>query len=93
MPIPLHCEPRPVSSSSLAVGLNDRRTAQGTNTHELFVRNTVTKLVIYPVTLCVMFTPAKLQAVTFVVGGRDANLHSITTIERLGLLLIRGVRP
>ena len=70
MPINFHCEPRPVSRASLAANLNARRTSQGSNTHELCVRNTVTKLVIYPVTLCIMFTSGKLHAVTFAVGVR-----------------------
>ena len=79
-PIPLHCEPRPVSRASLA-----RRTG---HTHDLCVRNTVTRLVIYPVTLCIMFTSGKFHAVTFAVGARGASLYPITTIKGLGLLLI-----
>jgi hypothetical protein len=53
MPIPVYCEPRPVTRASLAVGLSSRRTGQGINTHDLCVRSIVTRLVIYPVTLCI----------------------------------------
>jgi hypothetical protein len=56
MPIPLHCQLRPASRASLAAGLNGPSIEQGTSTYDLYVRNTVTTLVIYPVTLCIMFT-------------------------------------
>jgi len=88
MPIPLQCEPRPVPRAILAVSLNDRCTTQGSNTHDLCVRITATRLAVYPVTLCIMFTSGKLHAVTFAVGVQGASLHPSTTIKRLGLLLM-----
>ena len=73
----------------LAVGLNARRTGQGTNTYELCVRNIVTRLVNYPVTLCILEQfCCKLHAVIFAVGARGARLHPSTAIKRLGIQLL-----
>ena len=58
MPIPVHCELRPLSRASLAVGLIAWHKRQGTNTHDLCGRSIVTRLVIYPVTLCMICTAA-----------------------------------
>jgi len=58
MPVHVHCELRPVSRASLAVGLNTWHTRQGTNTHDLCGRSIVTRLVIYPVILCMMCNSA-----------------------------------
>ena len=55
MPMRLHCEPRPVSRASLAVGFDAGRTGQCTNKHDLCVSNAV---FIYPLTLCKMLTSA-----------------------------------
>jgi len=74
---------------SLAVGLKVRGTGQGTNTYELCVRNIVTRLVNYPVTLCILeHFYCKLHAVIFAVGARGARLHLSTTIKRLGIQLL-----
>jgi hypothetical protein len=69
MPVHLYCEPRPVSRAGSAVGLNARRTGQGVHIHDLCVRSSVTRFVIYTVTLvyCVHIC-CKLHTITFAAG-------------------------
>ena len=78
-----------MSRASLALVLTAQRPEQGTNTYDLCVGSTVTRLVIYPVTLC-MTEPlrCKLHAVTFAVGARGASLHPSTTVKRLAIPLL-----
>jgi len=86
MSVPLHCEPRPVSRASWAIGLRSW-------THRTMYK--------YAWSLChhhCFYLPCnpvedvhfsyKLHAVTFVVGARAASLHSSTKIKRLGILLL-----
>jgi len=78
-----------LSCASLVVGLNDRHTGQDTNTNEICVRSIVTRLVKFPVTLCILeHLCCKLHPVTFAAGARGASLHRSTAIKRLGIQLL-----
>ena len=73
-----------LARASLVVGLNARRTG-----YNLCVRSIVTRLVNYPLTLCILaHFCCKLYAVTLAFGARGASLHPTTTIKRLGILLL-----
>jgi hypothetical protein len=88
MPIPLHCEPRPVSRAALAVGLTAQRSWEGTNTRDL-LSAAVTRLVIYPVIRCMTgHFCCKPHAVTFALGARYASLHPSTIIKGHRILLL-----
>jgi hypothetical protein len=58
-------------------------------THDLCVRSFVTRLVNYPVTLCILeHLCSKLHAVTFAFGARGASMHRSKAIKRLGIQLL-----
>jgi len=84
----LHCESLPMSQPGLAAGFTAWRTGQGTNKHELCVRNMrLDHLTTLQLCVFCLISVVTLDAVTFIVGARVARLH---TIKRLRILLLRA---